>query len=63
MGQHGESCADQREEPQLDNDRHFMFVSLLTLAIFAFFVGEANNMALNERSARQENLRIKQIQP
>lgn len=48
---------------QLDNDRHFMFVSLLTLAILAFFVGEANNMALNERASSQKNLRIKQIQP
>jgi hypothetical protein len=35
---------------QLENDRHFMFISFLTLAILAFFIGEANNMALSERA-------------
>jgi len=42
------------EEKQLEADNHhFMFISILSLAIIALLIGDANNRALSERCSKK----------
>lgn len=42
----------------MDNDKHLDFIFFFVLFVIALIIGEANNLALNERAKGRDDTRI-----